>query len=625
MKFRLGFALVFGAIAACSNAYDTGHHANLTRSAMWDEGFSVDARDSVIVYNWLTDYFSNSPTAGLKPHLGKLHFDNLFSTQEVANYWGRLVQNTAAACKAYGKAGDILSLLAIMGMSLHAVQDFYTHSNWIDYYPQCPDGGLHTVTWFDDPDRVKKAVYTGGYPSDPVPTGAIELHGAYFDGLNKDSYFNPYWMNGYVAAYKASRQWIKAMRSWFNNEPRWLAMLGYTITNVNLRNELNADLEATYGISAWVLLPVGPHRHDFAHGKWKGYGSGDAALFAELFGRWGPSTSFFQAAFTARNTHRKLTDGLRGDLPPTAAPTPPPAFAVGARGVFVRTKFVAEQPGGRGDPPADPFTNPDYRGSVSFNGFEFIEATQVNSRYVEPAWNSVEFYKNAYQTAKIEYWLYDEDLGPFSADDLVDIHPTVAKYNAAFNIDLGTSRMSGDIVGLHNTPATAAVLGGVRPDRPRATISLYGGAFPLKDTKCEGYRTVIINIERVLALNNFDGPFGRADFYSRVVGPVHDAGTMYILDNNDARPMWFLRWQIPNGVHSFELSIFDQDGVEPWPNPTTDDQADINPKAGRSLSFKVDTLNGKVSGDVAGAVGGAFVVRGNTSPRAEVTFRVIVR
>ncbi|MCZ7580617.1 MAG: hypothetical protein M5U21_07335 [Fimbriimonadaceae bacterium] len=161
MKFRLGFALVLGAIAACSNAYDTGHHANLTRSAMWDEGFSVDARDSVIVYNWLTDYFSNSPTAGLKPHLGKLHFDNLFSTQEVANYWGRLVQNTAAACKAYGKAGDILSLLAIMGMSLHAVQDFYTHSNWIDYYPQCPDGGLHTVTWFDDPDRMKKAVYTG--------------------------------------------------------------------------------------------------------------------------------------------------------------------------------------------------------------------------------------------------------------------------------------------------------------------------------------------------------------------------------------------------------------------------------------------------------------------------------
>lgn len=180
-------------------------------------------------------------------------------------------------------------------------------------------------------------------------------------------------------------------------------------------------------------------------------------------------------------------------------------------------------------------------------------------------------------------------------------------------------------MGLHNTPATAAVLVGAKPDRPRASVAVYGGAFSIKDVMCEGYRTIVINIERVRALDSFDGRFGNADFYSWVEGPVHVAQTMYIPDSNDAWPRWFLRWQVPNGVHSFEMSIFDQDAINMLPNPLTDDQADISPQAGRSLGFSVNTQTGQIGGGVSGTVGQQNVVQGNTSPRAEVTFRVIVR
>ena len=89
--------------------------------------------------NWLIDYYSNTKTDLLKPSIAvskddsdKLHFDNLYSTTQVTHYWGHLARNGRRAIQDAAKQNDPLQGLTLLGVSLHAVQDFYTHSNWVE-------------------------------------------------------------------------------------------------------------------------------------------------------------------------------------------------------------------------------------------------------------------------------------------------------------------------------------------------------------------------------------------------------------------------------------------------------------------------------------------------------------
>ena len=118
--------------------------------------------------------------------------------------------------------------MAVLGISLHAVQDFYAHSNWVeDPVAENGRGGPgvsslgygETPTWFDVPPEVRRqlvgnrAVYTG---VKGIPRG----HGNWQSnknknlrgGLNKDWPGRPKYQEAYVTAYFATRQWIRAVR-----------------------------------------------------------------------------------------------------------------------------------------------------------------------------------------------------------------------------------------------------------------------------------------------------------------------------------------------------------------------------------------------------------------------------
>jgi hypothetical protein len=114
---------------------DTGHHFDLCEEVLAESGFGQAARDAVKIENWLTDYFAESPTSAFKADFEKLHFDNLFSTAAIANYWGNLTVNTRAAAHLAAAQHDVIKLLAVLGITLHVVQDFYTHSNWAESLP----------------------------------------------------------------------------------------------------------------------------------------------------------------------------------------------------------------------------------------------------------------------------------------------------------------------------------------------------------------------------------------------------------------------------------------------------------------------------------------------------------
>jgi hypothetical protein len=145
-----------------AHAFDAWWHAEATRKAMVANGFSGDARLVAQFANYLVDFHSatghyldgfeglyrrlpggrpkNAPTtlrldtADMK----RLHFDSLFSTFEITRQWVVLESNTKAALRKYAadpsvKPGfRLIVLLSIVGASLHVVEDFYAHSNWVE-------------------------------------------------------------------------------------------------------------------------------------------------------------------------------------------------------------------------------------------------------------------------------------------------------------------------------------------------------------------------------------------------------------------------------------------------------------------------------------------------------------
>jgi hypothetical protein len=268
ITFALGLCLA----PASAQAYDTGPHADMTRDALTAEGFSAGGANVGMVNNWFVDYYTNpddNPYSGHAHALigllrfgfnredwlhqwvegaQRMHFDagirqvgmpDLSNTAGVDKEWQRLMFLTRKWVQYAGRQNrpDPLEVMAVLGISLHAVQDFYTHSNWVeDPHPEDGRGGPgvpslgfgETPTWFDVPPEVRRqlvgnrAVYTG---VKGIPRG----HGNWQSnknehlrgGLNKDWPGRPKYQESYVSAYFATRQWIRAVRTWLGNEPLW--------------------------------------------------------------------------------------------------------------------------------------------------------------------------------------------------------------------------------------------------------------------------------------------------------------------------------------------------------------------------------------------------------------------
>jgi hypothetical protein len=107
------------------------------------------------------------------PELEKVHFDDLFDANKVRYMWRRYVSGTMAGLKWARDHDDVAAAQNIVGVSLHALQDFYSHSNWID------DPSRRPVTFFSTPlnSRISLPLYTGAYEQEAHQ--GIKHHGKY--------------------------------------------------------------------------------------------------------------------------------------------------------------------------------------------------------------------------------------------------------------------------------------------------------------------------------------------------------------------------------------------------------------------------------------------------------------
>ncbi|MDM7924050.1 MAG: hypothetical protein QUS14_17300 [Pyrinomonadaceae bacterium] len=154
--------------------FGTGSHFDVARTVLKEHGFSEDAIKMIQVSNWLTDYYATSPTRSdeHRADLEKLHFDNLYSEEQVLDYWSLLLRNLRNSTESAAKKDDVFRMLLVIGIGLHAVQDFYAHSNWAELHPRGKDGYYRSDTIIKalatTPVPSLKGLKTGKYPDDRV-------------------------------------------------------------------------------------------------------------------------------------------------------------------------------------------------------------------------------------------------------------------------------------------------------------------------------------------------------------------------------------------------------------------------------------------------------------------------
>jgi len=213
----LALVLLAGFLTSPAAGFDTYWHSQCSQKVGEQFGFTEDAWKIMQLGDFSPDFFGPVSEYASKNLKGKelealtqygaenpqvrgaavfLHFDNLSSdfqrNSDFDYLFTHLLQNTRSLLAGYSKlklderTRKVLTLITL-GASLHAVQDFYSHSNWIHYDFNNTDvkmvklsgGGVRAPTWFEfrarhnSPDKWPFHVASGIYP--PV-AGAADTH-----------------------------------------------------------------------------------------------------------------------------------------------------------------------------------------------------------------------------------------------------------------------------------------------------------------------------------------------------------------------------------------------------------------------------------------------------------------
>jgi len=147
------------------------HHQELTAEAARTVGWSVNAAAELAFHSVAIDWYLYNPVWCLaggpariraalagRRQLRALHFDDLTSIAQIRHMWRRYTRGTLAGLLWAARANDVSAARNIVGVSLHAMQDFYSHSNWID------DPARRQRTWLTwEGAREDLPLYTGSY------------------------------------------------------------------------------------------------------------------------------------------------------------------------------------------------------------------------------------------------------------------------------------------------------------------------------------------------------------------------------------------------------------------------------------------------------------------------------
>lgn len=457
MRIVLAAFLILAAQSA--TAFDTGYHSDITRAVMHEQGFGETPAKVATVANWLTDYYSTSPTSrdAVQSELSKLHFDNLYTTAEVGQHWARLTANAQEATRRAAESDDPLAMLTVIGLLLHAVQDFYSHSNWVETHPAMDGASYRRETWLADGAPEGTSLFTGSYPPHPsAPPPGHPEHGGYDEGLNKDSQTRPRFAQAYVFAYCASHEVLAAMRTWAE-EARpgfWAKLTDYRVDDA-VGERLDLDLDAARKLSMWV-------KGKGAEGHWKGGESGSARYLSGAALDWtsSPSSPFVRQV-KKRRIHEWLTRGLYSHDSAPAVPRVEP-FQASRTVVEVRTTHVAEKRGGGRR--IDRGRKADLYAVTAVGSRRYVDRVLRNKkRYANP-WFTIHLAEPDQDEVPIRVEVWDQDVTLGRKDDQCDVNPLPERLGLNLRLRLRDGVLLGDVEGRYDGPENAFETGGAKPD-----------------------------------------------------------------------------------------------------------------------------------------------------------------
>ena len=298
-RLRARLAAVALGLAACllapgaASAFDTGPHFDMTRDVLTSEGFGDAAVRTVQVNNWFVDLYENE---GQNPYSGhsawwkealvfsygarehwpqalldaseRSHFDSSEGGYRTAaslqTEWNRLRRATYEAVTRARRANDPVLALTALGISTHQIQDFYTHSNWVEPRPSGPGWGARAGSAARR--RGSTSPRALGSPRAPGCTRrerARRPHPRHLEGRSRTRWRR----TGPAAAttprptsprYYGTRQWVQAVRSWIADDAFWQRVRTYGVSG-SLADQLAHDVRGATEIS-------------FYSGHWQGQG-----------------------------------------------------------------------------------------------------------------------------------------------------------------------------------------------------------------------------------------------------------------------------------------------------------------------------------------------------------------
>ena len=468
---KAALAAALAGLVAPALAFDTGHHVDLTAAVLREHGFGDPAIRAAQVSNWLTDYYAVSPTSreAVRKALLKLHFDNLYDNRQVSDYWGWLVHDGQSALTRAAQSEDPAAALTTLGLLLHAVQDFYAHSNWVETHPRADGAPYRRDTWLSagPPANLELLSVTyAPYPA-PPPPGAPE-HGGYDSGLNKDSIVRPLWDEAYVFAYCASHETLALARQWIESaRPGWWDALQQLRLDETEQKHLDDDFRAARQLSMWV-------KGKGADGHWKGDQSGSVRYMSKRSMVWAPARgSIVLEQIKKEHVYEPLTAHLY------AAESPPPLPDVAAfeglrRAILVRTTYVEELRRGGGR--VDALSKADFYEVVRIGGQEYVDRTLRKKRRYEDPWLTLHLVEAGEAEIPIRIEVWDEDAAMPGKTDECDLHPAAHRAFLSLSLRLADAYLTGDVEGRHDTRESAFETAGSPPDKRGVTIRAFVSA-----------------------------------------------------------------------------------------------------------------------------------------------------
>jgi hypothetical protein len=333
-----------------------------------------------------------------------MHHDNLQDLQMCSNYLNTLVQNTRIAVIAAVNNSDVLTYLSILGASLHAYQDFYTHSTWVELH-QSSCGCYRDDTWFSTlssvngnvtlliPTLQSLSTYSWGKICDTYQRNCLpglNEHGDYCSGINKDSYVRPKFEASYGFAFAGTVEWIYNVERWANESSNGPTVLDSAHNYIPPTPDDAEDLRKTVDYSIEISYATKTVFQDDGH--WKGSGSGDYTRFFASALKFIASTNIYKNQYKQKKFYLSLVNpNLYDTHPPTdysdavevfVPYTQLPSELRSYRKIKVRTWFVNIP---------DKANTPSPYALVTIGNQTLEENVMDDQHYFKPHWTSISF------------------------------------------------------------------------------------------------------------------------------------------------------------------------------------------------------------------------------------------